>query len=137
MPGCSLRAARVKLTHGNLIMIRSAMTLTALFCTAVAHAGDDEITQFAKTAVVAKLIHPDSARFTDVRVIDKNGQRAVCGHVGATNRKGEYDVAKPFVFLANEKPARHSVIIYGGHSITNDRCSNFAQPTAFTDFCGN
>jgi hypothetical protein len=111
-------------------MIRSAMTLTALFCTAVAHAGDDEITH------VAKLIHPDSARFTDVRVIDKNGRRAVCGH-GATNRKGEYDVAKPFVFLANEKPARHSVIIYGGHSITNDRFSNFAQPTAFTDFCGN
>ena len=118
-------------------MIRSAMTLTALFCTAVAHAGDDEITQFAKTAVVAKLIHPDSARFTDVRVIDKNGQRAVCGHVEATNRKGDYDVAKPFVFLANEKNARHSVIIYSGRSITNDRFSNFAQPSAFADLCDN
>src|ERR1700722_13910903 len=101
-------------------MIRSAMTLTVLLCAADAAASDDEITQRAKTAVFAKLIHPDSARFTDVRVIGKNGQKVVCGHVEATNRKGEYDAAKPFVFLANEKNARHSVIIYSGRSITND-----------------
>jgi hypothetical protein len=113
------------------------MTLSALLCAAAAHAGDDEIIQSSKTAVAAKLIHPDSARFTDVRVIDKNGQRVVCGHVGATNRKGEYNAVKPFVFIANEKKALHSVIIYGGRSITNDRFSNFAQLSAFTDFCGN
>jgi hypothetical protein len=124
-------------TPWQLFMIRSAMTVTALLWAPATHAGDDEITQSAKTAVVAKLVHPDSARFTDVRVIDKNGQKVVCGHVGATNRKGEYDAAKPFVFLANEQNAKHSVIIYGGRSITNDRFSNFAQPTAFIDLCGS
>jgi hypothetical protein len=118
-------------------MIKSAMTLAAVLCAATASAGDDETTQSAKTAVLAKLIHPDSARFTDVRIIDKNGEKIVCGHVGATNRKGGYDDGKPFVFVAYEKNARHSVIIYGGRSITNDRFSNFAQPAAFTEFCGS
>jgi hypothetical protein len=117
-------------------MIRSVLTLAALLCATTAHAGDDEITQSAKTAVVAKLIHPDSASFTDVRVIDKDGHKIVCGHVGATNRKGGYDAGKPFVFLANEKNAQHSAIIYGGRSITNDHFSNFAQPTTFTEVCG-
>jgi hypothetical protein len=111
--------------------------LAALLCAATAHAGGDEITQSAKTAIVAKLIHPDSAHFTDFRVIDKFGRKIVCGHVGATNRTGVYDAGKPFVFLANEKNPRHSAIIYAGRSVTNDRFSNFAQPATFTEFCGN
>jgi hypothetical protein len=128
--------ATARRMRGHIMMFKSVLILAALLWAASAEAGDDELIQIAKTAVVAKLIHPDSARFMDVRAIDKNGHKIVCGHVEAMDRKGENDAAKPFVFIAGEKNAQHSAIIYGGRSITNDRFSNFAEPAAFTDLCG-
>jgi hypothetical protein len=117
-------------------MFKSVLILTALLLAATADAADDKVIQIAKTAVVAKLHHPDSACFMDVRAVDKNGRKIVCGHVEEIDRKGKPDAAKPFVFLAGEKNAQHSAIIYGGRSITNDRFGNFAEPVTFTDLCG-
>jgi hypothetical protein len=116
-------------------MVRIAIAVITLLWPMAAHADDDEIMASGKAAVAAKLINPDSARFTDVRITTNNGQQFVCGHVGAKNRRGVYD-EKPFVFIPNQKNARHSAIIYGGRSITNDRFSDFAQPTVFTEICG-
>jgi hypothetical protein len=106
----------------------------ALIWATTAYADDETIITAGKAAVTAKLIDPDSARFTDVRLVTKNGRQFVCGHVGAKTRKGTRD-AKPFVFIANQKRTEHSAIIYGGRSITDDRFSNFAQPAAFDDIC--
>jgi hypothetical protein len=117
-------------------MFRIAIVLTALFFAIAAHAEDNEIIANGKAAVIAKLINPGSARFRDVRLTTNNGQQFVCGHVGAQNRKGVYD-DKPFVFIPNQKDTRHSAIIYGGHSITDDRFSNFAEPTVFAEICGS
>ena len=118
-------------------MLRTTIALLALLCTIPAHAADDEMIAIGKAAVAAKLIDPDSARFTEIRVIAKNKQQFVCGLVDAKNRKGEYDGAKPFVFVPNQKNARYSAIIYGGRSITDDHFSAFAQPAAYNDICGN
>jgi hypothetical protein len=117
-------------------MFRIAIALTALLWAVTADAGDEGIITIGEAAVAAKLIDPNSAHFTDVRVITRNGQQFVCGHVGAKTRKGQFD-AKPFVFIANQKNVRHSAIIYDGRSISNDRFSEFAQPTAFTEICGS
>jgi hypothetical protein len=117
-------------------MLRIAIPLTALFWSMAAYADDDEIIATGKAAVAAKLIDPDSARFMAVRLTTHDGQQIICGHVAAKNRKGVYD-DKPFVFILNQKDARHSAIIYGGRSITDDRFSNFAQPTMFTEICGS
>jgi hypothetical protein len=38
---------------------------------------------------------------------------------------------------SNQKHMQHSAIIYGGHSIADDRFSNFAQPAAFNEVCGS
>jgi hypothetical protein len=117
-------------------MLRIAIPLTALFWSIAAFADDDEIIATGKAAVAAKLISPESARFMGVRLTIHDGQQIICGHVSAKNRKGVYD-DKPFVFILNQKDARHSAIIYDGHSITDDRFSNFAQPTIFTEICGS
>ena len=117
-------------------MLRIAIVLTALHCAATARADDEEIIATGKAAVVAKLIDPNSAQFTDVRVMTKNGRQFVCGLVDAKNQKGGYDGAKPFVYITKEKSTRHSAIIYGGRSISNDRFSALAQPAAFRDVCG-
>jgi hypothetical protein len=117
-------------------MFRMATALTTLLWAVTAHADDEEIITIGKAEVAAKLIYPDSARFTDVSVIIKNGQQFVCGHVGAKNRKDVFE-AKPFIFIPNQKNTRHSAIVYDGRSITNDRFSEFAQPTAFAEICGN
>jgi hypothetical protein len=117
-------------------MFRIATTLMALLWAVTAHAGDEEIVTIGKAAVAAKLIYPDSARFTDVSVIIKNGQQFVCGHVGAKNRYGAFE-AKPFIFIPNQKNTRHSAIVYDGRSIANDRFGEFAQPTAFAEICGS
>src|ERR1700726_1145345 len=109
-------------------MFRMATALTGLLWAVTAHAGDEEIITIGKAAVASKLIYPDSARFTDVSVIVKNGQQFVCGHVGAKNRKGVFE-AKPFIFITDQKNTGHSAIVYDGRSITNDRFSEFAQPT--------
>ena len=117
-------------------MLRIAIVLMALLWATMAHADDEEMIATGKAAVAAKLIDPDSARFTDVRVTTKNGRQFVCGLVDARNQKGGYDGAKPFVYITKEKSTRHSAIIYGGRSITNDRFSALAQPAAFSDVCG-
>jgi len=117
-------------------MFRIAIALTVLLWGASAYADDEAVIAVGKAAVAAKLIDPDSAHFTDVHAITRNGRQFVCGHVAAKTRKGAYD-AKPFVFISNEKRAQHSAIIYGGRSITDDRFSNLAQPAAFSDICGS
>jgi hypothetical protein len=117
-------------------MFKLAIALTALFWTVAAYADDDEIIATGKAAVAAKLINPDSARFTDVRLTTTNGQQYVCGHVSAKDRKGVYN-DKPFIFIANQKNAKHSAIVYDGRSISNDSFSAFAQPIAFIGICGN
>jgi hypothetical protein len=116
-------------------MLRIAIVLTALLCATAAHADEEEMIATGKAAVAAKLIDPDSARFSDVRVTTKNGRQFVCGLVDAKNQKGTYDGAKPFVYITKEKSTRHSAIIYGGRSITRDRFSALAQPAAFSDIC--
>jgi hypothetical protein len=113
----------------------AVIALIALFGARPAHADDAEMIANGKVAVAAKLIDPDSARFTDVRVTNKNRQQFVCGRVDAKNRKGEYDGAKPFVFIVADKGS-HSAIIYGGRSITDDRLSDLAELAAFNDICG-
>jgi hypothetical protein len=115
-------------------MFRITITLTVLLWATIAYADDEAVIVVGKAAVIAKLIDPVSAHFTDIRVITRNGRQFVCGHVAAKTRA--YDDAKPFVFIPNQKHAQHSAIIYGGHSITDDRFSNFAQPAAFNDICG-
>jgi hypothetical protein len=117
-------------------MLRIAIPLTALFWSMASYADDDEMIATGKAAVAAKLINPDSARFIGARLINHEGQQIVCGHVTARTRNGVYD-DKPFVFILNQKDARHAAIIYGGRSITDDRFSNFAQPTTFTEICGS
>jgi hypothetical protein len=117
-------------------MLRTAFLLAAIFLSVSANAGDQEIIASGKAAVAAKLIEPSSARFPDAWVkVGRNGQQFVCGHVAAKSRKGNEDT-KAFVFIPNEKHAEHSAIIYNGRSITHDRLSAFADPTAFNDFCG-
>jgi hypothetical protein len=69
-------------------MFKIAITLIALFWTVTAHADDEEIIATGKEAVAAKLINPDSARFTDVRLTTNHGQQYVCGHVSAKDRRG-------------------------------------------------
>jgi hypothetical protein len=115
-------------------MLRAVIPLTALLCAIEAQAGDQDIIENGKAAVAAKLINPESARFTDVRMTSKNGQQFICGLVEAKNGKGEYDPPKNFVFIVADK-GRHPVIIYGGRSITHDLFSNLAQPEAFNDMC--
>jgi hypothetical protein len=118
-------------------MYRIAIALTVLLWGVSAYADDEAVIAVGKAAVAAKLIDPDSARFVEVHVITRNGRQFVCGHVGAKTRKGAYDEAKPFVFIPNQKHPQHSAIIYGGHSITDDRFSNFAQLAAFNEICGS
>jgi hypothetical protein len=118
-------------------MIRMAMILTTPLWGTAAHAGDGEIMESGKAAIGAKLIHPDTARFSDVHLIQKAGRTFVCGHVVAISRTGTDDRSRPFVFIVGEKNARHSAIIYGGGSITNDRSGNWDQPAAFLDLCGH
>jgi hypothetical protein len=117
-------------------LLRTLIGLVSLLGATAAHADDEEMIANGKAAVAAKLIDPDSANFTDVRVIAKNGQKFVCGFVDAKNRNGGFDGAKPFVFITSEKRAQHSAIIYGARSITDDRFSSFAEPAAFNDICG-
>jgi hypothetical protein len=101
-----------------------------------ANADDDEQSILAgKAAVSAKLIEPDSARFTEVRVVTKKRQQFVCGFVDAKTRNGAYDGAKPFVFIVNEKHGKHSAIIYGGRKISDDRFSALADPQPLTGIC--
>jgi hypothetical protein len=118
------------------LMIRIAVVSTTSLWVAAAHAGDDEIMASGKAAVAAKLIHPDTAQFSDVHLIKKRGHTFVCGHVAAVSGTGT-DTARPFVFIVGEKNARHSTVIYGGGSITNDRSGNWDQPAAFVDLCGH
>jgi hypothetical protein len=118
---------------------RFLRTLTALISflgATAAHADDEEMISNGKAAVIAKLVDPDSAHFTDLRVITKNGQKFACGFVDEKNRKGGYDGAKPFMFITAEKRAQHSAIIYGARAVTDDRFSAFAEPAAFNDICG-
>jgi hypothetical protein len=118
-------------------MFRITIALTALLWVTAMHADDEVIIAIGKAAVAAKLIDPDSAQFTDVHVKTSNGQQFVCGRIGAKNRNGVYDEAKPFVFIPNQKHAQHSAILYGGRSITDDLLSGFADPAAFNDICGS
>jgi hypothetical protein len=116
-------------------MLRAVIPLIALLCAIEAQAGDEDMIAYGKAAVAAKLIDPGSARFTDVRIVSKNGRQFVCGLVEAKNRKGEYYGAKNFIFIIADR-GRHAAIIYGGRSITHDLFSNLAQPAAFNDICG-
>jgi hypothetical protein len=118
-------------------MLRTRITLMALLIATAAQADDEGMIAKGKAAVTAKLIDPASAHFTDVRVTTKNRQQYVCGRVTAKNREGAYDDAKPFVFITADKNGRHSAIIYGGRSISDDRFSAFAEPAAFNDICGS
>ena len=117
-------------------MYRITIALIALFWGTAAPADDAAPIAKAKSTVASKLIDPDSARFTDVRMTTKHGQQFVCGLVDAKNRKGEYDGAKPFVFITLDKGERHSAIIFGGRSISEDLFSRLAQPAAFNEMCG-
>jgi hypothetical protein len=112
------------------------MILTTPLWIAAAHAGDNETIEDGKAAIAAKLIYPDTAHFSDVHLIQRAGRTFVCGHVGAVSRTGN-DTTKPFVFIVGERNAKHSAIIYGGGSITNDRSGNWDQPAAFVDLCGH
>jgi hypothetical protein len=118
-------------------MIRMAMILTTPLWGIAAYADDGEIMESGKAAIAAKLIHPDTARFSDVHLVQKAGRAFVCGHVAAISRKGTDDTARPFVFIVGEKNARHSAVIYGGGSITADHSGNWAQHAAFVDLCGH
>jgi hypothetical protein len=117
-------------------MLRTVIALSALLSAVAAHAEDDEMIAKGKAGVAAKLLDPDSARFIDVRAIAKNGRQFVCGFVDAKNRIGAYDGAKPFVFIIDDKRIKHSAIIYGGGSISDDRLSALADPVAFHGICG-
>jgi hypothetical protein len=119
------------------LMIRIAVVSTTPLWGTAAHADDGEVMESGKAAIAAKLIHPDTARFSDVHLIQKAGRTFVCGHVVAISRTGTDDRSRPFVFIVGEKNARHSAIIYGGGLITNDRSGNWDQPAAFLDLCGH
>lgn len=121
----------------NRLMIRIAVVWTTLVWVAAVHAGDGEIMESGRSAIAAKLIHPDTARFSDVHLVQKAGRTFVCGHVVAMSRTGADDRSRPFVFIVGEKNPRHSAIIYGGGSITNDRSGNWDQTAAFVDLCGH
>jgi hypothetical protein len=96
---------------------------------------DEQSILAGKAAVSAKLIDPDSARFTEVHVVTRKRQQFVCGFVDAKTRDGAYDGAKPFVFIVNEKHDKHSAIIYGGRKISDDRFSAMADPQGLTGIC--
>jgi hypothetical protein len=119
------------------LMIRIAVVSTTPLWGTAARADDGEVMESGKAAIAAKLIHPDTARFSDVHLIQRAGRTFVCGHVVAISRTGTDDRSRPFVFIVGEKNARHSAIIYGGGSITNDRSGNWDQPAAFVDLCGH
>jgi hypothetical protein len=68
-------------------MIRMAMILTTPLWGTAAYADDDEIMESGKAAIAARLIHPDTARFSDVHLIKKAGRIFVCGHVAAISAK--------------------------------------------------
>lgn len=120
----------------TLRIIRMAMISTTPLWIAAAHAGEDEIMQSGKSAVAAKLIHPDSAQFSDVHLIKRRGSTLVCGHFAAVSRSGVEETGKPIVFIVGEKNAKHSAIIYGGGSIAPNHSGNWDQPAAFVDLCG-
>ena len=119
-----------------MVMPRAAIVLIAMLAAVPGIAASDEEPILAgKAAVSAKLIEPDSALFTNVRVVTQKRQQFVCGFVDAKNRNGAYDGAKPFVFIVNDKSKKHSAIIYGGRNISNDRFNMLADPQAFADIC--
>lgn len=85
-----------------------------------------------RAAVIAKLIDPRSAQFTDVRSVVSNGHQFVCGQVAAKNRIGGYDSPRPFIF---DPKLAQGAIIYEGESITNDAISGMAQRKGYLNAC--
>lgn len=106
--------------------------MTLLFATA-ALADDATVIAKGQAAALSKLNDPDSAKFTDLRVVTADGRQIVCGRVNAKNRMGGYDGAKPFLF---DPAIKQGAIIYGGRAVTDDPISSLAQIKGFQDVCG-
>jgi hypothetical protein len=79
----------------------------------------------ARVAVRAMLNDPESAQFTDLRVLE-NG--TVCGYVNAKNRFGGYTGKAPFYLLAPNEPTRGM-----GWTVIGD---NDAMARIVRDVCG-
>ena len=114
-------------------MIRIAAALTALVMASAAYADESAAIAKGQAAAMAKLNDPESARFSDVKVVTTNGRQIVCGHVNAKNRMGGYDGAKPFMF---DPGLGVGAIIYGADRITDDVMSGLAQLQGYKNLCG-
>jgi len=80
----------------------------------------------AKTAVLAKLKDPESARFSALRTKQDEHGEWVCGFVNAKNSYGGYVGNKEFRFLAG----RGVAIIGGGGEISTDPLDAIAARNA-------
>lgn len=109
--------------------------MTVLLWATAAYADDEAVILAGKAVVTAKLIDPDSARFTGVHVITR-GRQFVCGRVGVRLAKADTKRRSP-LYSYPIKNIRSTAIIYGGRSITDDRFSNLAQPAVLNDICGS
>ena len=58
---------------------------------------DEQIIELALEAVRSVLKDPYSAQFEDLRVVDYQAGKVVCGHVNAKNSYGGYVGSVPFV----------------------------------------
>jgi hypothetical protein len=82
---------------------------------AVPFMNDSTLLAEAKKNVALSLVDPESARFSDLRiVIDGRGHRNVCGMVNAKDKFGGYAGLAPFVYFS---AAKQSAIEATGMSV--------------------
>ena len=101
----------------------AALLLWSVLLAAAAAAGPLED---AKAAVTAKLKDPESARFSDLRLVARgtadNPGDWVCGHVNAKNSLGGYSGKKEFRYHTQTK----MVSIGAGADISDDLLDGIA-----------
>lgn len=70
---------------------------------AVAGCQDSSLISEAQEKVSERLIDPDSAKFRNVKVVEKDGRKIVCGEVNAKNRMGGMVGYSPFSFISPDE----------------------------------
>jgi hypothetical protein len=74
----------------RILALTACLTLPLQACGEPPEAPQSDIgyEMVAKDQVKARLRDPESARFTDVRVVRRNGVTAICGYVNSKNGLG-------------------------------------------------
>jgi hypothetical protein len=113
----------------------AAAALAILLATAPAVA-DQTAIQDAQKIIRAKLLDPDSARFSDVREstgidLKNNRVNTICGKVNSKNRMGGYDGDRFFYVIGSRG------YIHLGVNVSQDVVDQFVSLNDYNRFCGN